>query len=185
MDPRASGWASGERERHNVAGHKSGGQNIAVMFNLQLPLTRKPWITFSNPCNKVRGTYFVKEFFARLFFHCVSIYPAWTGRLDSRSWDRNHQFKILPLSHDCKRRKFKRLCITIAFVYIYLLNGYRELDSYEEPCITQPFTYLARELNPTGDRQSDQGRNDSVFTTLLSGTMKHALHNIGCVHIGI
>ena len=32
----------GERERHNADGHKFWGQNIAVMFDLQLPLTRKP-----------------------------------------------------------------------------------------------------------------------------------------------
>ena len=39
----------GERERHNVADHNSGGQNISVMFDLQLPPTRKPWTTLSNP----------------------------------------------------------------------------------------------------------------------------------------
>ena len=36
--------------------------------------------------------------------------------------------------------KFKRFCITFVFAYIYLLNGYRELDSYEEPCITLAVT---------------------------------------------
>ena len=36
------------------------------------------------------------------------------------------------------------------FVYLYPLNGYRELDSYEEPWQWQPFTSLARDLNPTG-----------------------------------
>ena len=41
--PRASGWASGERERHNADGHKSSGQYIAVLFGLQLPLTHKPF----------------------------------------------------------------------------------------------------------------------------------------------
>ena len=51
--------------RHNVDGHKLGGQNIAVMFDLQLPLTVKHHTTFSNPCNKVRGKYFVKEVFLR------------------------------------------------------------------------------------------------------------------------
>ena len=66
-----SDWASGERERHNVDCHKSGGQNVAVMFGLQLHLTRKPWLTFSNPCNKVRGTYIYKEVFLRLFIYCV------------------------------------------------------------------------------------------------------------------
>ena len=49
--PRASGWASGQRERHDADGHKSGGQYIAVPFSLQLPLIRKPY-------NKVRGIFF-------------------------------------------------------------------------------------------------------------------------------
>ena len=49
--PHSAEWASGppglrlsspvERERHNTDGHKSGGQYIAVLFGLQLPLTRK------------------------------------------------------------------------------------------------------------------------------------------------
>ena len=43
LSPRASSWASGERERHNADGHKSGGQYIAVLFGLQLPLTHKPF----------------------------------------------------------------------------------------------------------------------------------------------
>ena len=49
--------------------------------------------------------------------------------------------------------KFKRLWITIVIVYIFPLNGYRELDSYEEPCIHangNAITSFARELNPTG-----------------------------------
>ena len=39
----------------------------------------------------------------------------------------------------------------ICFVYIYLLKGYRELDSFEEPWFTlvATITSLARELNPT------------------------------------
>ena len=37
VDPRASGWASGERERHNVDGYKSGGQNIAVFVRSPTP----------------------------------------------------------------------------------------------------------------------------------------------------
>ena len=44
------------------------GQNVAVIFGIQLPLTCKPWVTFSNPYNKVRGTYIYKEVFARLLF---------------------------------------------------------------------------------------------------------------------
>ena len=30
-----------ERERHNADGHKSGGQYVAILFGLQLPLTHK------------------------------------------------------------------------------------------------------------------------------------------------
>ena len=41
-----------------------------------------------------------------------------------------------PRGNERKRGKFKRLCITFVFVYIYPLNGYQELNSYEEPCIT-------------------------------------------------
>ena len=58
-----------------------------------------------------------------------------------------------PRGNQRKRRKFKQLWITIVIVYIYPLNGYRELDSYEEPCIYangNTFTSFARELNPTG-----------------------------------
>ena len=33
----ASGWASGEWERHNVDGHKSGGQNIAISVRSPAP----------------------------------------------------------------------------------------------------------------------------------------------------
>ena len=45
-------WLSspGERER-NADGHKSGGQYVAVLFGLPLPLTH-------NPFNKVRGIFF-------------------------------------------------------------------------------------------------------------------------------
>ena len=60
----------GERERHNVDGHKSGGQYIAVLFGLQLPLTVEPHTTLSNLANKLRGIYFVKEVFARPLSLC-------------------------------------------------------------------------------------------------------------------
>ena len=50
------------------------GQNIAVMFDLQLPLTVKPHTTFSNPCNKVRGKYIVKEvFLCRLLLRLINL----------------------------------------------------------------------------------------------------------------
>ena len=58
-------WLSspGELERHNADGHESWGQYIAVLFGLQLALTR-------NLSNKVRGIFF-KEVFARPY--CVSL----------------------------------------------------------------------------------------------------------------
>ena len=93
-------WAQGlwlsrpkERERHNADGHKFQGQNIAIIFNLQLPLTVKPHTTFLNPCNKVRGKYFVKEVFLRLYhcvcYHCVSMYPAYICIYVHESADEN------------------------------------------------------------------------------------------------
>ena len=42
--------------------------------------------------------------------------------------------------------------MNLIIVYIYPLNGYRGLDSYEEPCIYangNTITSFARELNPT------------------------------------
>ena len=57
------------------------------MFGLQHPLTCKPWTTLSNPCNKVRGKYVVKEVFLRPLFlrlpsciylsACVCLYYYW------------------------------------------------------------------------------------------------------------
>ena len=52
--------SSRERERHNADGHKSGGQYIAVLFGLQLPLTRKP-------LQQSERYIFFKEVFARLY----------------------------------------------------------------------------------------------------------------------
>ncbi len=55
-------FSPGERERHNADGHKSVGEYIAVLFGLQLPLTRKPY-------NKMKDIFF-KEVFARLYLLC-------------------------------------------------------------------------------------------------------------------
>ena len=60
-------WAPGppveqpwRQERHNADGHKSGGEYIAVLFGLQLPLTHKPF--------QIKWeVYFFKEVFARLY----------------------------------------------------------------------------------------------------------------------
>ena len=64
LSPQASGWASRERERYSADGHKSGGQYVAVLFGLHLPLTHT---TLSN---KVRGIFFFIEVFARLLSLC-------------------------------------------------------------------------------------------------------------------
>ena len=58
------------------------------MFGLQLPLTRKPHTTFSNPCNKVRGKILLRESSCVVYscvnhypcvwlIHCVGMYPAY------------------------------------------------------------------------------------------------------------
>ena len=49
---------------------------------------------------------------------------------------------IQPRRNQRKRRKFKRLCVTIVFVYIYPLNGDRELNSYEEPIYIYIYIYI-------------------------------------------
>ena len=78
----------------------------------------------------------------------------WLDRLDSWTWLTEMPIQdstTQPRENQRKRRKFKRLCITFVFVYIYPLNGYREVDSFEEPCFTlvATITSLATELNPT------------------------------------
>ena len=55
----------GERER-DADGHKSGGQYVAVLFSLQLPLTRKPFQI------KLEVHIFLKDCVARL--HCVVVF---------------------------------------------------------------------------------------------------------------
>ena len=73
-DTREIWWIGVRRTRKTQrGGHKVGGQNIAVMFDLHLPLTVKPHTTFSNPWNKVRGKYFYKEVFLRLY-PCVCLF---------------------------------------------------------------------------------------------------------------
>ena len=67
----------GEQERHKTNGHKSGGQNIAVLFGLQHPHTIKPHTTLSNLANKVRGTYFLKKPLLILYPFVVVNYCAW------------------------------------------------------------------------------------------------------------
>ena len=66
----------GEQERHNADGHKSGGQYIAAMFGLQLPLTRKPWVTLFEPLqSSERYIYFIKKSLL-IVYYCVGMYPA-------------------------------------------------------------------------------------------------------------
>ena len=60
-EPRASSWASGERERHNADGHKSGVKILPFLFGFQLPLTVKLWITLSNLTIKWEVHIFIKS----------------------------------------------------------------------------------------------------------------------------
>ena len=83
-------WASGPPVEHledekdtTLTAIRVGVKILQFMFGLQLPLTRKPWITFSNLCNKVRRTYFVKEVFLRaslLFCRYDAAYENITNR---------------------------------------------------------------------------------------------------------
>ena len=71
---RTSGWASEERERHNVDGHKFGGQNIEVSVRSPTPSHTK---TLNNPFGHLQIKWeiniIVKEVFLRLY-HCVHLY---------------------------------------------------------------------------------------------------------------
>ena len=92
----------------------------------------------------------------------VSLYQnssVWLNRLDSSSWDSNlADWNANPRFYHTTMRKLAQakeiltLMYHISFVYIYLLNDYQELNSFEEPCFTlvATITSLARELNPTG-----------------------------------
>ena len=71
LSPRASSWASGEQERHNADGHKSGGQYIAVF--VQSP-TSSHSKTLSNPFWTFQikwEVYFFKEVFARHYYCAI------------------------------------------------------------------------------------------------------------------
>ena len=55
LGPRASGWASGEREKHNADGHKSGGQYFLQLCSVSNSLSHT---TLSYLANKLRGIFF-------------------------------------------------------------------------------------------------------------------------------
>ena len=90
----------------------------------------------------------------------VSFYQnssVWRDRLDSRSWDRNlADSNVNPrFRHEetsASKGNLNAYESHLFFVYIYPLNGYRELNSFEEPCITLVATITSHtwELNPTG-----------------------------------
>ena len=64
----------GEREGHNADDYKSGGQYIAVLFGLQLPLTIKTWVTlFRTLTIKWEVLIFLKKS-SFVFIHCVNMY---------------------------------------------------------------------------------------------------------------
>ena len=77
-------------------------------------------------------------------------------KLGSKPGRLKRQSKILPLSHEetsASEGNLNDYVSQFLLFYIYPLNGYQELDSYEEPCIYangNTFISLARELNPTG-----------------------------------
>ena len=95
-------------------------------------------------CHPQRDCFVLSELFSvarQARFLKVGSKPGWLKRQDSTT---------LPRGDQRKRRKLKRLCIT--FVYIYPLNGYQELNSFEEPSFTlvATITSLVRELTPPG-----------------------------------
>ena len=69
---------SGEQERHKRDGHNSGVKIWSLCSVSSTVLTCKPSTTLSNPCNKVRGKYVVKEVLLASFITAsVIIASAW------------------------------------------------------------------------------------------------------------
>ena len=66
VDPKTSGWASKRTRKTQRDGHNSGVKIWSLCSVSSTLSDAKPWTTFSNPCNKVRGKYVVKEVFLRL-----------------------------------------------------------------------------------------------------------------------
>ena len=70
-------------------------------------------------------------------------------KLGSKPGSLKRQSKILPLSHEetiTSKGNLNGYISLLFFVYIYPLNGYRELDSYKEPCIMLMVTHLLPSL---------------------------------------
>ena len=89
-----------------------GGQDITVMFGLQLPLTWKS-------CNKVRGTYFSKEVFLRLSLLLC--------RYDTAHENITHGLKSCFEEYELFRRKktLALVCLfmsNIVFLYEYCIS---------------------------------------------------------------
>ena len=75
----------------------------------------------------------------------------------------------------------------ICFVYIYPLNGYRELNSFEEPCFTlvTTITSLATELKPTGVGEHTYCHSQTdcfVVSQLFSVASKARFPKLGSKH---
>ena len=71
LGPPVGHWGSGRDTTLTAIG--VGGQGVAVLFGVRLPLTREPWVNpFRTLTNKVRGKYICKEvFLPASVYHCV------------------------------------------------------------------------------------------------------------------
>ena len=80
---------------------------------------------------------------------------------------------ILP--HSCEEISvsegiFKHFFFTFCFVYAYPFNGYRELNSFEEPCLTRAktVTFIDRKINPSGMGEHILPSTDRLFRCITS-----------------
>ena len=100
------------------------------MFDLQLPLTRKPWTTLSNPCNKVRGKNILLKksscvCLSLRTYHCVCLFivSLWYG-----TWEYNN----FSLSFIASGRSLGLHPISSHSCWIYVCAG---RPAFVRPCV--------------------------------------------------
>ena len=122
---------------------------MKFMFDLQHPLTCKPWTTLSNPCNKVRGKYVVKKsscvFLPASLSLCrcelFYIYMWMYVDVNLHMWLYNRRSRFNPRSihtNDSKKWYLIPPCLTLSIIR-YKLRVSREIQWKE----WQPLLHLS------------------------------------------
>ena len=146
-------WVSGPPVEHlenekdtTLTAIRVGVKIFQLLFGLQLPLTRKHWITFSNPCNKVRGTYLLKKsscvFIIVSLWYCRWQYnnPSWCNIAMIRICERYIMHKMFIRNRNPKKTKHWRLSwfryetLITFFKFRFSTRGERETLFFYADC---------------------------------------------------